>query len=172
MEEMNLIISYDSKQGYIAAKNEIQDILTQLGDQKADKELLVPGTIGVKTEIKNRKVVEEVRDIFMSNPSKVSAAIKWVPIDHWCKPNLEDSVAVVKEEIAPLITAKDRFKLRLENHNGSLEVEKLNEDILKLIKGKEDKEYPDKIIRIHLFEDRIGMALVGKHDVFSLIKKE
>lgn len=171
-DEFNLIVSYDLKGGYLAAKNEVQNILTDLGDQKSEKELLVPGIIGVKTKLKNRRVIEEVREIFVSDPLKLNFAIKWVPIDYWCKPSIEKIANLVKEEIAPLITEKDRFAIEVEKHKSELDRKKIIDKIAELIKGKVDLDYPDKTIRIDLFQDKVGITLLGKHDVFSLVKGE
>ncbi|RLE46139.1 hypothetical protein DRJ22_02705 [Candidatus Woesearchaeota archaeon] len=168
MEEANLLVFYDSKAGYLAAKNEVQTILTKLGDQKSEEELLESGIIAVKTELRNRKVIEEVRDIFVSNPLSINSTLKWVPIDYWCNPTLKDIISTVKEEIASLITEKDRFAIEVEKHESNLNKKEMQNKIAELIKGKPDSDYPDKTIRIDLFKERVGITLLGKHDVFSL----
>ena len=167
--EPNLLVSYDSKAGYMIGRNEVQNILTKLGDQKAKMELLVPGIIGVSTELKNRDVIEEVKDIFAGDPESINATLKWVPVDFWCDATLDKIKEVVKEEIKDSISSNDQYQIDIIKHRSELNKEQIIEAVAPLIRGKVNLDHPQKIIRIELFDKKATVTLLTPKDIFSVV---
>ena len=164
--EPNLLVSYDSKAGYLNGKNEIHNILTKLGDQKSEQELLVPGVIGVKTSLDARRVVEDVRELFLGDPSCINATLKWVPVDFWC--NVEEIKSVVKEEIKDLVVPDDHYIIEVVKHRSALDEKQIVDSVAPMLKGKINLEHPQKILRIELFDKRASVTLLKPKDIFSV----
>jgi tRNA(Ser,Leu) C12 N-acetylase TAN1 len=168
--EPNLLVSYDPKAGYLGGKNEIHNVLTKLGDQKSEQELLVPGIIGVRTRLVARDVVEEVREMYAGDPNSLNATVKWVPADYWCEATLDAIKSLVKEEIKDLFVADDLFAVEVVKHRSELHKEQIIEAIAPLLKGKVNLDFPKKILRIELFDKRASITLLKPKDVFSVAK--
>ena len=165
----NLLVSYDSKSGYMSGKSEIHNILTKLGDQKAEMELLVPGIISVKTTLDAREVVEEVREMFAGDPNSLSCTLKWVPVDYWCDATPDQIKATVKEEIKDLFVPDDQYVVDVLAHRSALTSEQIISAIVPLLKGKVNLDHPQKVIRIELFDKRACVSLLKPADIFSVI---
>jgi len=162
----NLIISYSSSAGYMSGKSEIQDLLTTLGDQKANQELLAPGIIGVATVLKSRDVIEELREFAANDPESIKCTTKWVPADFWCDANVEAIKSLVKEEIKDLILPEDQYMLEILPHRTSLKPESIIDALRPWLKGKISVERPQKILRIELFDNKASITLLKPKDIF------
>jgi tRNA(Ser,Leu) C12 N-acetylase TAN1 len=154
----------------MSGKDEIHNVLTKLGDQKAEQELLVPGIIGVKTNLDAREVVEEVREMYAGDPNSLSFTLRWVPVDYWCDATIDKIKTTVKEEIKDLFTADDQYFVDVVNHRSGLQNEHITETIALMLKGKVNPDHPQKVIRIELFDKRACVSLLKPADVFSVIK--
>jgi len=168
----NLIVSYDPNGGYMSGKGEIHNILTKLGDQKSEQELLVPGIIGVKTRLAARDVVEEVRELYAGDPNSLNFALKWVPADFWCDATIDQIKATVKEEIKDLFVPSDQYAIDIVKHRSELSKEQLIEVVAPMLKGKVNLDFPQKVLRIELFDKRASITLLKPKDVFSVVKAE
>jgi tRNA(Ser,Leu) C12 N-acetylase TAN1 len=162
----NIIVSYSSSAGYLASKNEIHAILTKLGDQKGQFDLLVPGVIGVSTVMKSRDVVEELREMIINDPDAIKCTLKWVPADNWCEASMEGIKNCVKEEIKDLMVADDQYTIEILPHRTSLKPGEILAAIKPWLKGK-ISDRPMKILRIELFDKRAAITLLKPKDVFS-----
>jgi len=147
-------------------KAEIQDTLTKLGDQKAEMELIVPGIIGVTTELTARVVVDEVREMFLTDPMHFKATSTWAVVDYWCPANVDDIAKVVRQEIQEVVTENDRFAVHVITHRSELDEKKVVEAVLPLIRGKENVDHPQKIVRIELFDEAATVSLIAPSNVF------
>ncbi len=168
----NLLVSYDPKGGYLAGKNEVHNILTKLGDQKSDQTLMVPGIIGVSTSLKARNVVEEIREMFATEPLSLNFTLKWVPADYWCDATIDKIKEVVKEEIKNLVLPDDQYAIDVAKHKSNLHREEIIEAVAPMLKGKVNLDYPQKILRIELFDKKASVTLLKPKDIFSLVKGE
>jgi hypothetical protein len=163
---MNLIVQYDSKAGYLSGKNEIHNILTKLGDQKSEQELLVPGFIGVKTILVARNVVEELREMYANDPESVKATVKWVPADYWCDATVEKILLTVKEEVKDLFLPSDPYSIQILPHKTALKSDEIISAIKPWLKGT-ISDFPQKILRIELFDKKASVTLLKPKDIFS-----
>ena len=168
--EINLVVSYDPQGGYVAGKIEVHAILEKLGDKESEQELIVPGIIAVQTELKARDVIEDARELYMSDPSRFNFTLKWVPVEHWCEGTLEAITATVKREIASMIAETDQYAIDVAKHRSELHKEQVIEAIAPLIKGKVNLDKPQKIVRIELFGDKASVSLLVPKNIFSVVK--
>ncbi len=161
---MNLIIYYGDA-GFFSAKQEIQNLLNQFGDGKAEQSLIIPGMIQVQTTLKPRTVIEELREKFLSDPDSVKATVKWLPADHTCGTNLQEVKEIIREDISYMITPEDRCMLDYNEHNAS--IPDCKETIKTMIKTTFVEDKPDKILRIDIFEEFTAITLMRPKDIFE-----
>lgn len=159
-----IIVKYGSA-GYFSAKKEVHNVLAKLGDQKCDEELLIPGFITVTTKFDGRKVVEDARELFMSNPDGFSATTEWIPVIAWCAP--EEIIKTVKEEIADLIMADEEYTIEIIKHQSNIADEDLINKIVPMIKGKPGYN-PYKTVRIQIADKKAAISLLKPNDVLRI----
>ncbi|MEM3154725.1 MAG: hypothetical protein QW165_04135 [Candidatus Woesearchaeota archaeon] len=163
--DSNLIVSYSSSAGYLAAKGEIHNLLTRFGDQKSRQELLVPGIIAVTTALKSREVVEELHEIAANDPEAIKCTTQWVPADNWCDATIDGIKNVIKEEIKDLFVADDQYAIEILQHRTSLKTDDILNAIKPFLKGR-IVDRPMKILRIELFDKRASVTLLKPKDMF------
>ena len=161
----NLLVSYSSNAGYFAGKTEIHNVLTKFGDQKEEMELMAPGIIGVKTKLDARKLIEDLRDSYASDPNLLSATVKWVPADFWCDANIESIVKTVKEEIKDMFLREDVYSIDINKHKSDLNEEQIVQAVTSWLRGKLGEHFV-KILRIELFDKRASVTLLLPKNVF------
>ena len=163
--EPNLIVHYGSA-GYLYTKNEIHNILTKLGDQKEEQELLTPGIIGVQTKLPARKAVEEARELYLTDPDRIIATTMWIPADNWTDTNLDAIKRTIREDIRDFLTQDDTYTIEITEHNSPVASEDVIRTITPLLNGKLDYERPKKRLIIELFEKKTMITLALQKDVF------
>jgi len=160
--EINIVIYYSSDAGFMTAKQEIHNILTKLGDQKEETELVVPGVIGLKTKLDARKVIDELNELYVNDPNSVTATVKWIPVDYWCNADNKSILDVFKDEFKTMFSETDHYNIEITNEKPGLL------DTLKpWIKGTINKEKPQKILKIELFGENAYISLLRPHNIFS-----
>src|SRR3989344_9619385 len=159
-----LIVKYGSA-GYFSAKKEVHNVIAKLGDQKDDEELFAPGFITVITKCDGRKVVEEARELFMSNPDGFSCTSEWIPVTVWC--STDEIVKTIKEDIAQLITAEEEYSIEIIKHQNQITDEEIINKIVPLLKGKPGYN-PYKTIRIQIAEKKVAISLLKPNDVLRI----
>lgn len=162
--ESNLIVEYESKAGFLEARREIEQFLEKLGDKSPEVELIMPGWLAVKTDIKNKEVIEELRDIFSTDPNSVKATKRWIPVDCWCDNG--EVEACIKEEYNEILLPKDRYHINLEAHGAGVSEEDFADKIAGAVRAKRELDPVEKILRVHVFKDKTALSLNGRHNYF------
>ena len=162
---MNLIVHYGSA-GYLNAKSEIHSILTKLGDQKEEQELLAPGVIGVATKLDPRKVIVEVKDQYASDPESIRSTHEWEPADNWCDPSVDAITKTIREDIREFMTPNDLYVIEIDEHNSKLAKADVVKAVTLYLRGKLDYDRPNKTLVIELFDTKACVTLALKKDVF------
>lgn len=162
--EPNIIVKYGNA-GYLYTKGEVHAILTKIGDQKAEQELLAPGIMGVATKLDARKAIEEAKDLFVENPDLFKASKQWLPADHWCEPTLEMIRRTVREEVQDIVTDNDTVQICYTQNKSTLSVEEVTAAITPLLRGKIGDDHPTKYLYIEIY-DKAVISLVLAKDMF------
>lgn len=170
MYDFNLLVS-SGPGGFFLVKSEIEVLLKELGDDKpVIKKTIARNIIGVKTKLNSRKVIKGIRKIFEKNPLAINLAIKWVPVDNWCKTDvieMKKIIAKLKKEIKP----GEKWALDLEKRRWEL-MHKIDiiKELAKNIKEEVDLENPDKILRVDIIGDNTGISILKPEEIFSIAK--
>ncbi len=157
--EPTVIVKYGSA-GYFSAKQEVHNIMSKLGDLKSDEELFSPGFLIVQTKLKAHDVIENARELFLSDPELFKCTLSWIPVDCWC--SVEEVPKIIKEDLSHLISADEEYAIEIIGSNTDL-VDK----IVPLIKGKPGYN-PQKTIRIQIANNKAAVSLLKPTDFFKL----
>lgn len=149
------------------ARNEIQNLVTKLGDQKASIEILVPGWIGVKTEVDARKIVEELRELFLADPQGIKTLKEIVPHDNWCEASIQKIKQTVNIEATDLFADEDIYKIDVHVKKSDLSPEEIKETVSPMLKGREDENHPQKILRIDVFGQWAAITVLRPQNLLS-----
>ena len=164
--DASIIVRYGSL-GYISAKREVHEILTRIGDQKSDADLLIPGSLGVKTKIDARKAITEAREIFMTDPERFRATKEWIPIDYWCDAVSSEIVKIIKEDIAHLIK-NENYSIEIIKNQSAISEEDILTKSIPRIEGKVDYS-ARKRIHIEIFGQKVAISLLKAQDIFKVL---
>lgn len=159
---MKLIAEYEG--GYLNAKAEIENIIRMKGDDKPSVEILVPGVIGVKTELNPRRVVEELRETQVTEPDKIKFLKRVAPVDEWCA--LGEVVSTVRDDFKSVI-ADALFRVDVVVHRGDANAGELAGQITGVLAGRYEENRPQKVVRVDVFDKQAAVSLVKELDVFS-----
>jgi tRNA acetyltransferase TAN1 len=170
MYSYNLLISYRFSE-YDEARNEVIELLKIIGDDTPTVEKTdVKGIIGVNTVIESRAVVSRIRAIFREDPTRVTHAVKWVPVDSWCNSELEtmlEYVRSLKDKISEDETwAMDLEKRKYPDHHTYEIVTRLSEPF----KQKVNLKKPDKYLRIDIIGEQAGISVLKPDEIFSIAR--
>lgn len=158
---MNLIVEYEG--GYLNGKSEIESVIRKLGDDKVEIEILVPGVLGIKTELTARRVTEELRELMMGE-SGFKFIKKAIPIDEWVA--VEEVPKLVEEDFKSVI-ADALYRVDVVVRKGDVDANALVEKVKKVVNGRYEENRPQKIIRVEVFDKQAGVSLIKELDVFS-----
>ena len=148
----------------MSSKTEVHNLLTKFGDQKADMELLCPGVMAVKTSLDARKVIDNISELYVSEPSTLNYTVKWIPVDYWCSP--DEIVSTVKDEYRTMFAATDHYSVKIVSRDKLNEGELL-ESLKPFLRGTINDEHPQKILRIEVFDKFVAIALLRPHNIIS-----
>ncbi len=146
------------------AKGELYNILSKLGDQKADTELLGPGTIAVTTVLNSRRVIESVQDNFVGDPDSVRFVKKMIPVDFFI--DLSELKSTVREDIRPVIQ-DNLYRVDVFVHRGNADNNLIRNEVVELIRGRVNEDHPQLIVRVDIFESKAVIGLLKGSDIFS-----
>ncbi|MBW2979173.1 hypothetical protein DRZ77_01985 [Candidatus Woesearchaeota archaeon] len=152
-----------------AAIGEVKDLLNKFGDAEAIVEQTkARGIIGVKTKLDAREVIKLVRKEFKANPLSINFAVKWLPIDRWCKADINEMKKVVIE-LKELINHGERWMMEVEKRRYTeMHKKEIIEELASLIGEKVDLENPDKILHVEIINGYAGFAVLKPDEIFSL----
>jgi len=170
MHDFNLLVSCPWGV-YGEAKKEITQVLEMLGGERPlVKRTIAEGTIGVKTRLDPREVVNGLRRLFDEDPFALQCTLKWVPVDLWTLSDI-DSMKQGVGKIRNRIHAGERWRMTVEKRRYSLhhKIEIITE-LADLVDEKVDLENPDKILRVDIIGRYAGMSVLKPTDIFSLVK--
>jgi len=167
MDDFNLLVSY-SWNIFNKARDEIAKILKEFGDDNpVIKRTIARGIAGVKTKLDSREVVRKVRELFEKDPSQINFAIKWIPVDNWCKSDLDEMKKIIKK-IKVGIKKGEKWAMEVEKRRyTNYHTAEIIEELAKEIEEKVNLEHPDKIVRIDILGQSAGISLLKPENIFS-----
>jgi len=162
--QANIIIEYKPEAGYLEARKEVERIF-EGRDENVIIDLLVPGWIAVKTDLKHKDIIEDIKDRFSMDPQYIKATRRWIPVDYWC--TIETISDTIKEEYGEILTSKDRCFIKIEPHGAEANEKDIKAKIGEKVGARLDDSPVDKILRVDIFSKGVALAMVRRHTVFQ-----
>jgi tRNA acetyltransferase TAN1 len=164
---MDLLVSHQRGR-YGKARREILRTLKRLGDEHGAVERTdVPGIALVHTTLDAREVVHRCRELFEQGFT-FEHAIKWIPVDFWCEPEL-DTLRLHLADIAGTQIAPDEtWGMRVDRHGWQrYRTPQIVSHLARAIDRRVELDHPDKVVRVDIVGERAAVSVLRPDDVFS-----
>ena len=168
MADGNLLVSFDP----VHEESAKAEILGLLKEVKQTGKIISSSEGLAEISVKDgKKAVTALFGIAKKNIEKFKYTYNWWPVDKWCKAELSDMQKVIKklqEDIKPTESWKmDLLKRKTVKEYGKDVIIKLTEVV---DKKKVDLNNPQKIIKVEIDGDRVGISLLTSDELLSVPK--
>ena len=166
---MNLIVTC-GRNLESEAKNEIEKIITELGDQ--EPEILnsgMRGVLTVNTVVKPLEVIDYARNKINEEPWFMRYCLRIIPI----QTITETKMTKIMENIIRLkdvIQENDSYRITIEKRNTDMSSTEIITDIAKIFPNKVSLNQPDWVVLIEILGDKTGVSILKENEIFSLDK--
>ncbi len=154
------------------AASEAWWVLSSLLEHKTiDADLTeVPGLVFTKVDIDPREIMEDLRVFLIKNLDEIRYCLKFIPIQDWCKTDLNLICRKVAEK-SNEISKADRWRIVLTKRYNSLKREDIIKQVaLRIPHGKVDLNNPNKIVRIEIVGKNTGISIHQPDQIISIEK--
>ena len=166
---MNLIITC-ARSLESETKNEISEILDELGDQ--EPEILNVGMRGilmVNTVIEPSKIIDYVKNKMIEEPWLIRYCLRIIPI----QTITETEIDKIKQNVTKLkdtIQKNDSYRITIEKRNTDISSTEIITEIAKIFPNKVSLNQPDWIVLIEILGNDTGISILKDDELFSLDK--
>jgi tRNA(Ser,Leu) C12 N-acetylase TAN1 len=169
---MELLVSH-LRGRYGKARREILRTLRRLGDEHPAVERTdVQGIALVHTGLDARDVVHRCRELFLEGVP-FEHAIKWVPVDYWCEPDLEAMRSLFEERVRDQIALDETWGMQVEKHRWQrYRTRDIVVHLARAIDRKVNLDHPDKLVRVDVLGRQVTVSVLRPGDVFSITAPE
>jgi len=169
---MELLVSHQRGR-YRKARREILRTLRRLGDEHpvVDR-TAVHGIALVHTGLDGRKVVHGCRELYLAGLA-FEHAIKWVPVDYWCEPDLEAMRSLLAEKVRDQIAQDETWGMKVEKRRWQrYSTRDIVVHLARAIDREVDLDHPDKLVRVDVVGGQVAVSVLRPGDVFSIAAPE
>lgn len=164
---MDLLVSY-ARGRYRKARREILRTLTRFGDAHGAVERTeVLGIALVHTTLDAREVVRHCHELFEQGLG-FQHAIKWIPVDCWCEPDLDALRLHLTQVAGSRIAPNETWAMRVDRHGSQrYRTPQIVTHLARAIDRRVDLDHPDKIVRVDIVGERAAVSILQPDDIFS-----
>ena len=165
---MDLLVSY-SWPCFSRARSEIAEILKRFGDSEPwiNKSRVV-GIAIIHTSLDSREVIRKCRELFETD-TVFEFAIKWVPVDFWCKTDLKAVKRIIEEKIRDQIGETETWGMQVDKRGWQqYHTIEIIDYLAPSIERKVNLDNPDKILHIDVLGEQTAISLLRPDEIFSL----
>ncbi len=164
--DANLLVTFDpTHKG--KAEEEVKALLKEVGEDADFKDSPVDGLFLLKTKKDSKEVAKALGK---GDTSRFENTFHWVPIEKWCKAEINE-IAKAMKEIDAKMDPEESWKMDLNKR--SLEG-KTTDLIIKLTenidKPKVDLKDPQKIIKVEVVGKEAGISLLSPDETVDVPK--
>jgi len=151
-------------------KNEISEILDELGDQ--EPEILNVGMRGilmVNTIIEPSKIIDYVKNKMIEEPWLIRYCLRIIPIQMIT----ETEIDKIKQNVIKLkdtIQKNDSYRITIEKRNTDISSTEIITEIANIFPNKVSLNQPDWIVLIEILGNDTGISILKDEELFSLDK--
>ena len=168
---MNLLVTC-ARSLETETKNEIEKILSELGDQ--EPEILNVGMRGilmVNTNIEPSKIIDWVKDKITEEPWLIRYCLRIIPIQSITETEMNEITKNVIQ-LKDVIQQNDSYRITIEKRNTDMSSTEIITEIAKIFPNKVSLNQPDWIILIEILGDNTGISILKDDEMFSLDKSK
>jgi tRNA acetyltransferase TAN1 len=153
-------------------KNEIREILGELGDQ--EPEILnvgMRGILTVNTITEPPKIIDWVKNKMIEEPWLIRYCLRIIPIQRVTDTEMDK----IKQNVITLkdtIQKNDSYRITIEKRNASLSSNEIITEVAKIFPNKVSLNQPDWIILIEILGNKTGISILKDDGLFSLDKSK
>lgn len=170
MKRFNLIVTTFRGQEAVAA-SELRELLTHLGDPSPEVSMTrVTGLITAYTSLDPFQVIKRVEEILGEEPWRVSALLRFIPIERVIEARPE-KIAEAVEELASKIPEDASFRVTVEKRHTSLSSRELIEAAASKVDRKVNLENPDWVVLVEVLGGVAGISVIRPDQILSTAKR-
>ena len=166
---MNLIITCP-RHFEKETEDEIRDFLNEFGDQEPEiTPTNMSGILTVKTTLKEREIVQKIRELIIDEPWTIRYCRRIIPINVTTDTDADN----ISKEILKLVQDSKMtgsYRISIEKRNSELSTQNLISKIAPKIKNKVSLEKPDWIVLIEILGDTTGISILKNNEILSVEK--
>lgn len=167
MGTFNLIVS-TSRFREEEAQNEILELLDMFGDPEAEAEITeVKGLLLAQTALDPFTVVDELKDLVVSEPWEVRYVLRVLPIEA-VVPTEIDIIRQAAKVLAAKI-GRNSFRITVEKRHSPLESIEVIKAIAGEIESKVDLRNPGWVVLVQILGDQTGLSVIKPDQTFSSV---
>lgn len=164
---MELLVSHQRGR-YGKARREVLRVLRHLGDERPVVERTAVGGIAlVHTTLDGRDVVHRCRELFLQGFS-FEHAVKWIPVDYWCEPDLDALRGLLAEKVRGRIAADETWGMKVARHGWQrYRTPEMVDHLARAIDRKVNLDRPDKLVRVDVVGETVAISVLRPGEIFS-----
>ena len=153
-------------------KNEIEKILSELGDQEPKiLNVGMRGILMVNTSIEPSKIIDWVKDKITEEPWLIRYCLRMIPIQSMTGTDMGEITKNVIR-LKDVIQKNDSYRITIEKRNTSISSNEIITEIAKIFPNKVSLNQPDWIILIEILGNKTGISVLKDDELFSLDKSK
>ena len=165
--EANLLVTFDPNKT-VSAKQEVENLLKEINENFDIEETNVNGVFKIKVN-NSRGAVRKLIELCRNNPDKFSRTFRWIPIDKWCKSDINEMRNVIKN-VCNEISNEDKWKMDLEKRQHEAHERDLIIKLTEIVdKPNVDLKNPDKIIKVDIIGNEAGISILRRDEVLNVV---
>ncbi len=151
---------------------ELGYLLGQAGDPEAHVSRTgISGVIVAKTVLDPFDVIKKLREILIERPYEFRYLLRVIPIERVVKTDMAEIVSVTRE-LASRIEENETFRVTVEKRFTEVSGNAIIKAVASDIKRKVNLSNSDKIVLIEIVGGFVGISVVKKSDILSVLKEK
>ena len=164
----NLIVTYDPNKRE-SSRLEVENLLKEVNESPSIQDSGVDGVF--KVSVSDAKAaVRRLLDICRKNPQKFEKTYHWVPVEKWCRSDIQVMKDMVREMSAQ-ISQDEKWRMTLDKRHFATHEPDLIIKLTEVVdRPNVDLKNPDKIIKVDIMGDEAGISVLRSDEFLSVPK--
>ena len=151
---------------------ELGYLLGQAGDPEAHVSRTgISGVIVAKTVLDPFDVIKKLRGILIERPHEFRYLLRVIPIERVVKTDMDEIVSVTRE-LASRIEENETFRVTVEKRFTEVSGNAIIKAVASDIRSEVNLSNPDKIVLIEIVGGFVGISVIRKNDIISVLKEK
>jgi len=164
----NLMVTYDPNH-QVMAEAEVSDVFKRINEELNFLRSEIEGVFKIRTS-RPRDAVKKLVKLCLAEPDIFKMTYQYVPIDTWCASDVKEMQQVIRE-LETDIKSSEKWKMMLNKRSYDMPAIDLVIALTDVVdKPRVDLKNPEKVIRVEIFGNKAGIALLRADESLSVMK--